>query len=60
MEKCEMTIESPRGTFRIHTIFQDLEEAGAAGWGLWFQHEGFLILARDNRVGAVVRVNTGR
>jgi len=51
---CEMRIKTPRGTFNIHTKFDTIEEARQEGWGLWFQHENYLILARDNRIGAVV------
>ena len=54
MEQCEMRIETPRGAFNIHTIFKDEDNARAMGWGLWFQHGKYLILAKDNRVGAVV------
>lgn len=60
MKNCELTIISPRGTFKIHTIFDNMDEADAAGWGLWFQHENNLILAKDNRVGAVVEVSPRR
>jgi len=56
MKKCEMKIETPRGTFKVHTIFDNKEEATIAGWGLWFQHENHLILAKDNRCGAVIEV----
>lgn len=55
-KSCEMKIESPRGTFPIHTIYDSLDEARVDGWGLWFQHGRYLILSRDNRVGAVVEV----
>jgi len=54
MKACELTLKTPRGTFKIHTIFASMEEAGKEGWGLWFQHENSLVLARDNRVGAIV------
>lgn len=57
MKNCEMKIETPRGAFRIHTIFDNKDEATTAGWGLWFQHENFLILAKDNRVGAVIEAS---
>ena len=57
MKSIEMKIKTPRGTFNIHTIFDTIEEARSDGWGLWFQHENFLILAKENRVGAVVEVN---
>ena len=53
---CEITLATPRGTFKIHTIFDSEEEARVEGWGFWFQHEKYLILGRDNRTGAVVRV----
>jgi len=56
MKKCEMKIETPRGTFNVHAIFDNKEEAATAGWGLWFQHENYLILAKDNRCGAVIEV----
>lgn len=52
---CSMKLETPRGTFPIHTIYSSLDEAAADGWsGFWFQHGRYLILALDNRVGAVV------
>lgn len=54
MKKTEMTIETPRGTFKIHSVYSTMEKARNDGWGLWFQHDTFVILARDNRVGAVV------
>ncbi|BCS53292.1 hypothetical protein [Geobacter sp. SVR] len=57
MKSCEMKIVSPRGTFNIHTIYDNEKEANADGWGFWFQHENWLILGRDNRVGAVVEVS---
>lgn len=56
MKKCEMKIVTPRGTFPIDTIYDSLEEAAADGWGLWFQHENYLVLGRNNRCGAVVEV----
>jgi hypothetical protein len=52
-----MKIETPRGTFNIHTIYESEEEARADGWGFWFQHGQYLILGRDNRTGAVVKVS---
>lgn len=51
---CEMKLTTPRGTFNIHTVYASLEDARADGWGLWFQHDRYMILSRDNRVGAVV------
>jgi hypothetical protein len=54
MKACELKIETPRGSFKIHTIYESQEAAAADGWGLWFQHGRYLILGRDNRVGAVV------
>lgn len=57
MEPCNFKLETPRGTLPIHSIYKSMEEAEADGWGLWFQHENYLVLGRDNRVGAVVLVN---
>jgi hypothetical protein len=57
MKTTELTIKTPRGTFKIHTIFDTLEEARAENWGLWFQHENYLILSRDNRIGAIVELS---
>lgn len=54
MKNTTMKISTPRGTFNIHTIFKSETEARGNGWGLWFQHERYLILAKNNRVGAVV------
>lgn len=59
MKKVEMKLVTPRGTFNIHTQFETYEEAFAEGWGLWFQHENFFILGKENRVGAVVSVDSG-
>lgn len=56
MKKIEMTIETPRGTIKIHTAYNTMDEARQDKWGEWFQHDNFLILSRDNRVGAVVRL----
>jgi len=53
METVEMKIKTPRGTFNIKTKFSSSEEARAEGWGMWFQHENLIILAKDNRCGAV-------
>lgn len=51
-------IKTPRGTFNIHTVFKNEEEARKEGWGLWFQHEDYLILGKDNCVGAVIKVGS--
>ena len=56
MKACEMKIQTPRGSFNIHTIFDNEETARAMGWGVWFQHGKYLILAKDNRCGAVVEL----
>jgi hypothetical protein len=56
VKACEMKVKTPRGTFNIHTVYDSEEEARSEGWGLWFQHDDYLILGRENRVGAVVRV----
>ena len=56
MKACEMIIQTPRGSFNIHTIFENEETARAMGWGVWFQHGKYLILAKDNRCGAVVEL----
>jgi hypothetical protein len=56
MKACEMKIQTPRGTFNIHTIFQTEDAARAMGWGVWFQHGDYLILAKDNHIGAVVEL----
>lgn len=57
MQPCDLTLKTPRGTIRIHTLYPDMEAARADGWGLWFQFENYLVLGRDNRVGAAVKVN---
>ena len=54
MNAIQMKIVTPRGTMNIHTNYANLEEAGVDGWHLWFQHENYLILNRENRCGAVV------
>ena len=59
MKACEKKIETPRGTFNIHTIFESEEAARSMGWGVWFQHGEYLILAKDNRSGAVVELSHG-
>ena len=51
----EMVVKSPRGTFKIHTIFDNKEEANKNGWGLWFANGEWDIYTKDNRVGAVVK-----
>jgi hypothetical protein len=56
MKSCTLKLETPRGTFNIHTIYASEDEARADGWGFWFQHGNYLILGRDNRTGAVVEV----
>ena len=56
MKTCEMRLTTPRGSFNIHTIYDSEKDARADGWSLWFQHGNYLILNRDNRVGAVVMV----
>ena len=53
-----MMIRTPRGAFKIHTIFSSEEEAREHGWGAWFWHGDFIILGKENRVGAVVKRNT--
>jgi hypothetical protein len=55
METSEMRIQTPRGTFRIHTVFESIQEARENGWGYWFQYENYMILGKDNRTGAVVK-----
>ena len=42
------TIETPRGTFRFE--FESEEEARAAGYGLWFEHEGVKIFGGGPRL----------
>ena len=56
MKPANMTIRTPRGSFKIHTIFSSEEEAREHGWGVWFYHDNFIILARENRVGAVIQL----
>ena len=58
MEPTNMMIRTPRGAFKIHTIFSSEEEAREHGWGAWFWHGDFIILGKENRVGAVVKRNT--
>ncbi len=58
MKTNEMKISTPRGMITVHEEFDSLDEARKSGWGLWFQHGEWLILARDNRCGAVVNVNS--
>jgi len=57
MQPCDLTLKTPRGTIRIHTLYPNEEAARADGWGLWFQFENYLVLGRDNRVGAAVKVD---
>ena len=56
MEQANITIRTPRGSFKIHTIFSSEEEAREHGWGVWFSHNDFIILGRENRVGAVIKL----
>lgn len=56
MKPCNLTLKTPRATINIHTIYESEEEARVDGWGFWFQHENYLILGRDNRTGAVVKI----
>lgn len=60
MKAVGIKLETPRGTFEIHTIYSSLDEAAADGWGLWFQHGRYMVLGRENRVGAVVDNEDGR
>lgn len=53
MEK-QITIETPRGTFRPDEQFSTLEAARNAGWGLWFVHGDWCILSRDGNGGGAV------
>lgn len=55
MKHIEIKIETPRITFKAHTEYDSIQEARADGWGFGFQHNEYMILTRDNRVGAVVR-----
>lgn len=55
MHTTELFLLTPRGTFKIHTIFDNEQEAKAAGWGLWFSYERYDIYSRDNRTGAAVK-----
>jgi len=57
MKKIDITFETPRGNFKMHTIFDNMEEARKHGWGLWFQHHEYLILGKDNHIGAIVKVS---
>ncbi len=54
MQACNLLLETPRGTLKIHTVFESTEEAASHGWGVWFNFENYTVLGRDNRVGAVV------
>lgn len=56
MKNCAIKIETPRGTFNMTIVFDTMEEARESGYGLWFQHENYLILAKNNRVHACVEV----
>lgn len=55
MKKVNMTIRTPRGTFKIHTEFKSEAEARENGWGVWFSHEGTVILSKENCSGAIVK-----
>ena len=60
MTAAEFKIVTPRGTIGVHTVFDNAEEAKAAGWGLWFTHfdavgDDYDIYARANMCGAVVK-----
>ena len=54
MKPEEITLDTPRGIIKIHTLFDSEEEARKAGWGLWFTHLEYDIYAKENRVGAAV------
>lgn len=55
MKKIEETIKTPRGTFKMDTEFDSLEEARENGWGLHFTENNIGILTKDNHIGAIVR-----
>lgn len=57
MQTVNITLKTPRATIRIHTLYPSEEAARADGWGFWFQFENYLILGRDNRTGAAVKVD---
>lgn len=54
MKKIEREIKTPRVNFTAHTEFNSKEEAKQHGWGAHFQHNGVIILTKDNRVGAII------
>ena len=54
MQTVEFKLKTPRGTFNIHTVFNNDAEARKSGWGLWFNDDKYDVYSRDNRVGAVV------
>jgi hypothetical protein len=54
MKSVEFKLRTPRGTFNIHTLFDNDSEAREFGWGLWFTDDEYDIYSCDNRVGAVV------
>lgn len=54
MKPCEKAIKTPRGNFKMHTEFSSIIEAENAGWYLWFQHGQYLILTKENSIGAFV------
>lgn len=56
MKKIKITIKTPRAVINAHTQFESKNEAEKHGWGFWFQHDNYLILAKDNRIGAIVLV----
>lgn len=57
MKTINKTIVTPRATIKAKIEFKDIEEASENGWGVWFQHERWIILGKDNRSGAVVRAS---
>ncbi|WP_022669472.1 hypothetical protein [Desulfospira joergensenii] len=54
MKKIKKRIETPRVSFTAHTEFESKEEANEHGWGAHFQHNGYVILTKENRVGAII------
>lgn len=56
MKTVEIKIETPRGSFKITKLFDSVDEARTQGYGVWFQHQNYIILGKDNRVHAAVKV----
>lgn len=53
----EKRIQTPRGNFKVK--FNSIEEANKDGYYLWFEHEGYLIVANGTKAFAVNKRKEG-